>query len=114
MPKQGYYPYKIRTLTEHGCDIVAKRRLGNVYYVIEVKGEPEPKLFYGYLTNALGELVQHMTNKLHCRYAVGLPASFEEIVRRRIPPVAMQKIGLEFLLVNEKKKVSRLTWKDLG
>ncbi|MDG6924351.1 MAG: hypothetical protein JRN67_13800 [Nitrososphaerota archaeon] len=113
LPGQGYIPRKVKTLSEHGCDIIAKRRLGSQYFMVEVKGEPQPKFYYAFLTSALGELIQHVTNSRHCRYGVGLPSSFEPIVRRRIPSVAMKKIGLEFLLVGREGSVKRLTWRDV-
>ena len=111
--QQGYFATHLRMLSEHGADIAARRRQGSNYFVIEVKGEPNQKFYYGFLTSAIGEIVQHMTNKLHCRYAIALPVSFETIVKRRIPSVAARKIGLEVLLVDSKGKVERLTWKDL-
>lgn len=111
--QQGYFPVHLRMLTEHGADIVARRSTGSNFFVVEAKGEPRPKLYYGFLTSAMGELIQHMTRKLHCRYAVGLPACFETIVKRRVPSVAARRVGLEFLLVDGQGKVKRLTWKQL-
>lgn len=115
--KRGYFPIRFRTLAEHGADIVAKRQRSNYFYIVEAKGDPTSnpmKMRYPYLVCALGEIVQRVTKAKYCRYAIALPSSYKELVKRRVPSTAARRLDLEFLLVSESGRVERLTSKSLG
>ena len=97
---QGYTATHVKTLAEHGPDIVAKKTTSNLLYVIEVKGDPisnPPKMRYPVLVSGLGEIVQRVTRAKYCRYAIALPSSYEEHVMRRVPSTAAKRLDLEFL-----------------
>ncbi len=116
LSKQGYVPFKVKTLAEHGPDIKAKRVKGNYQYVVEVKGEPEKnpvKMRYPTLVSALGEVVQRVTRAKYCRYAIALPSTYGDLVRRRIPWMAAKRLDLEALLVNSEGRVERVSWRGL-
>ena len=113
--KRDYVLLNVATLSEHGYDIRAKRSTSNNYYVVEAKGEPlNPKARNGYLLNALGELVTRATKIAHCKYALGLPSSFEDLVKRRIPANAARRLSLEVLLVDEDGAVKQISAKALA
>ncbi len=114
--REGYRVISVKGLSEHGLDIRAKRFNTNYYYCIEAKGDPKvnpEKMRYPYLVSALGEMVQRVTKAKYCRYAVALPKSYEQLVRRRVPAMALRRLDLEFLLVNNAGDLKRITWKEL-
>lgn len=100
---------------QHGLDIRAKRLKINYYYAIEAKGDPQAKpekMRYPFLVSALGEIIQRVTKAKYCRYAVALPSSYEDLIKRRVPSMAAKRLDLEFLLVSSSGEIKRLMWKD--
>ncbi|MDH2899971.1 MAG: hypothetical protein PXY39_03275 [archaeon] len=86
--REGYRVISVKGLTEHGLDIRAKRIKTNYYYAIEAKGDPQinpEKMRYPFLVSALGEIVQRVTKAKYCKYAIALPNSYEDLIRRRVP-----------------------------
>jgi hypothetical protein len=118
LTKQGYLPTHVRTLSEHGPDIKAKRQRGNYFYIVEVKGEPEkkkPEKFRNlFLISALGEILTRVRRMKYSKYGIALPETFFDLVKRRVPPAAARRMDLEFLFVDSKGGVRRITWADLA
>ncbi len=115
--REGYRVISVKGLAEHGLDVRAKRIKTNYYYAIEAKGDPQvnpKKMRYPFLVSALGEIVQRVTKAKYCRYAVALPSSYYELVRRRVPSMAAKRLDLEFLFIDTNGKLKRVTWKQLG
>lgn len=114
--KHDYIITSVRTLSEHGVDIRAKKARSELIYVIECKGEPKTKpskYRYPVLVSALGEIVQRITRKKYARYAIALPTTYRDLVYRRIPWMGAKRLGLEILLVAEDGKVTRICWQNL-
>lgn len=114
--REGYRVISVKGLAQHGLDIRAKRLKTNYYYAIEAKSDPQinpEKMRYPFLVSALGEIVQRVTKRKYCRYAVALPASYEKLATKHIPPMFAHRLDLEVLLVERDGSVHRLTWKDL-
>jgi len=114
--KQDYIISSVKTLTEHGVDIKAKKARSNLFYFIECKGEPNNnpvKMRYPTLVSALGEIIQRVTRKKYAKYALALPETYKELVIRKIPWMACKRLSLEMLFVNTGGIVIRINWKDL-
>lgn len=114
--REGYRVISVKGLAEHGLDIRAKRLKTNYYYAIEAKGDPQvnpDKMRYPFLVSALGEIIQRVTKAKYCRYAIALPSTYQELVMRRVPPMAARLLCLEFLFVESSGEVTRITWKEL-
>ena len=114
--KHDYVIKSVKTLSEHGVDIKARKSRSNNFFIIECKGEPKSnpvKMRYPTLVSGLGEIVQRVKYQRHIRYAIALPDTYKDLVMRKIPWVVARKLGLEILLVDIKGKVSRVTWKEL-
>ncbi|MHB1908333.1 MAG: hypothetical protein ACYCQJ_05605 [Nitrososphaerales archaeon] len=115
--RKGYRVISVKGLAEHGLDIKAKRLQTNYYYAIEAKGDPlvnPSKMRYPFLVSALGEIIQRVTKAKYCRYAIALPISYEELVKRRVPSMAAKRLDLEFLFIKINGSVERMTWKQLA
>ena len=113
--RQDYIISSVKTLSEHGVDIRAKKARSNNLFIIECKGEPKqnPRYRYPILVSALGEIVQRVKYQRHCRYAIALPETYKELVTRKIPWVASKKLSLEILLVGSKGTIRRINWQGL-
>lgn len=113
--KHDYVITSVRTLSEHGVDIRAKKARSGLIYVIECKGEPKhnPRYRYPILVSALGEIIQRVTRKKYVKHAIALPFTYKELILRRIPWMACKRLSLEVLLVNQEGLVIRLNWQDL-
>ncbi len=114
--KQDYVVTRLRTLSQHGADIVAKKRRSGNYFIVEAKGEPQTnpqKMRYPTFLSGLGEIFQRVKHERHYRYALALPETFEGLITRNVPWVGAKKLGLELLLVDRRSGVRRVTWSDL-
>ncbi len=114
--KNDYIIVKSRTLTEHGVDLKARKARSNNYFLVECRGEPQTnpqKLRHPMLISGLGEILQRVAYDRHYRFALALPESYRELVERRIPFVAAKRLGLDIVLVSERGKIDRLTWREL-
>lgn len=113
--RHDYIISSVKTLSEHGVDIRAKKARSNNLFIIECKGEPKqnPRYRYPILVSALGEIVQRVKYRRHCRYAIALPETYKELVTRKIPWIASKKLSLEILLVSSKGTIRRINWQGL-
>ncbi len=114
--EEDYAIKRLRTLSQHGPDVVAKKRRSNNYFIVEVKGEPPTnpnKMRYPTFLSGLGEIFQRVKHERHYRYALAVPQTFENLIVRHVPWAAAKKLGLEFLIVDAESNVRRLTWSDL-
>lgn len=114
--KHDYVISNVKTLSEHGVDIKAKKSRSNNFFLIECKGEPQnnpKKMRYPALVSVLGEILQRMKYRGHVKYGIALPETYREIVLKKIPWVLSKRLSLEILLVNNEGLVFRLTWKDI-
>lgn len=116
LSSHGYSATKVKTLSEHGPDILAKKIGSNRFYIVEVKGDVHTErnsLHHGVLLSALGEIMLRVQEQKYCKYAVGIPESYREMVIRRVQWILMKKMGLDFLFVNTKGEVEKLNWPKL-
>ncbi len=113
--RHDYIISSVKTLSEHGVDIRAKKARSNNLFIIECKGEPKknPRYRYPILVSALGEIVQRVKYQRHCRYAIALPETYQELVMRKVPWIASKKLSLEILLVGSKGTIRRINWQGL-
>lgn len=111
--KQNYVVLDLKTLLGHGADIRAKKARSSNYFIIEAKGDASEKGRQVNFVSALGEIIQRIKHERHYRYAIALPESYSNLVYRKIPWVAAKKIKLEVLLVDNKGRVERITWRQL-
>ncbi len=114
--EHDYIIRRLRTLSQHGPDIVAKKRRSGNYIIIEAKGEPQTnpvKMRYPTLLSGLGEILQRVSHERHYRYALAVPGTFNDLLKRKVPWAAAKKLGVEFLLINGRGEVRRVTWGDL-
>ena len=105
---------------EHGIDIKVRHHGYARYFVVEVKGEPDPKkqkypasareVNFNYV---LGQILTRMKYKALYKYGIGLPESYSDKVFRRLPWMACKKLHLYVFLVDDKGKVKQYTWKEL-
>lgn len=116
---------KYKTLKEHGVDIKVRNNKFARYWLIEVKGDASEKAKYPRshrevnFNLALGQIVTRMQSngargyKYGYKYGVGYPASFRDLVVRRLPFNVCDKLNLYIFLVDEDGKVELLDWKAL-
>ena len=117
----GYNKYlKVKELREHGVDIKVRHYQYPVYFLVEVKGDPNPDRYKSpssgkeeHFNYILGQIISRMKYKAHYKYGVGLPESYSDKVFRRLPWLACQKLNLSVFLVDNTLKAKRYTWKEL-
>jgi len=63
--------------------------------------------------SGLGEILQRVKHEKHYRYGLAFPESYKQTVYKRVPWVGCKRLGIEFLLVNDKGKVERITWREI-
>jgi len=117
LSKKGYGVIKVKTMTEHGEDIRARKIKSRNYFIVECKGDPPgknpEKIRHGFFVSGLGEVIQRVRHEKHYRYGLAFPESYRQLVFKRVPWVGCKRLGVEFLLVSNKGKVERITWRDL-
>ena len=116
---------KSKTLKEHGVDIKVRNDKVSRYFLIEVKGDASstakyPKSHREVNFNlAIGQIVTRMQTtgarayKYRYKYGIGYPASFKDLVVRRLPYDVCDKLNLHVFLVDESGEVEMLGWRDL-
>lgn len=105
---------------EHGIDIKVRHNQYPRYFIVEVKGDPDPKkvkhpasrreVTFNYV---IGQIISRMRYKAKYNYGIGLPISHSDKIFRRLPWQVCKKLGLYTFLVSENGKVDFVTWKDL-
>ncbi len=119
LSKMNYRPTRIRTLSEHGCDIIAKHQNYGRYFHIEVKGDAgqtvkssgsgrEVRFIY-----ALGQIITRIHPERGYRYGLAFPATYRKLVTGRLHYSILKVLHLEVFFVDSHLRVERLTWKDL-
>lgn len=110
---------------EHGVDIKVRNNNFSRYWLIEVKGDASSKARYPNshrevnFNLALGQILTRMKSdgkrgyKYRYKYGVGYPASFKDLIIRRLPFDVCDKLNLYIFLVNENGKVELIDWKKL-
>jgi hypothetical protein len=116
---------KSKTLKEHGVDIKVRNDKVSRYWLIEVKGDASPTAKYPKshrevsFNLALGQIITRMKTggirgyKYRYKYGVGYPASFKDLVVRRLPHDVCFKLNLFVFLVDENGGVEVYDWKQL-
>ncbi len=116
---------KSKTLKEHGVDIKVRNDKFSRYWLIEVKGDASPTAKYPKshrevnFNLAVGQIVTRMQTtgarayKYRYKYGIGYPASFKDLVMRRLPYDVCDKLNLYVFLVDENGAVEMLGWRDL-
>lgn len=114
-----------KTTEEHGVDIKVRHNNFSRYWLIECKGDASKTAKYPRshrevcFNLALGQIITRMKSngkrgyKYGYKYGVGFPASFRDLVVRRLPSNVADKLNLYVFLVNEDGKVEILDWKKL-
>lgn len=116
---------KSKTLKEHGVDIKVRNDKFARYWLIEVKGDASPTAKYPRshrevnFNLALGQIITRMGTgrkrgyKYGYKYGVGYPASFKDIVLRRLPFDVCDKLNLYVFFVDENGEVEMFDWKKI-
>lgn len=116
---------KSKTLKEHGVDIKVRNDKFSRYWLIEVKGDASPTAKYPKshrevnFNLAVGQIVTRMQTtgarayKYRYKYGIGYPASFKDLVMRRLPYDVCDKLNLYVFLVDENGAVEMIGWRDL-
>lgn len=121
LSRLGYNRYlKAKESGEHGIDIKVRHYKYARYFLVEVKGDPNPKTYkspaagrevsFNYV---LGQILSRMKYKALYKYGIGLPESYSDKIFRRLPWVVCKKLRLYIFLVNKDEKVKYYSWKDL-
>jgi len=119
LSRKGYnLRLRERETSEHGVDIKVRHNKYPRYFLVEVKGDPDPKKVKAphsrresSFRTALGQIVSRM-GKARYKYGLGFPESYEDRVRRRLSQAILKKLNLVILLVNNKGKVKEINWRN--
>ncbi len=100
--RQDYLVADLKTLSEHGADIRARKARSRNFFIVECKGEPRsgPAHRYPAMLNVLGQIIRRMKHETHWRYGIALPTTCRKLVLGNIPWVASKRLGLEILLID--------------
>lgn len=105
---------------DHGVDIKVRHNRYGRYFLVEVKGDPDPKTYKSVSSGrevsfnyVLGQILSRMKYKAKYWYAIGLPYTYREKIIRRLPREVCKKLRLKVLLVDKEGKVEELNWKHL-
>ncbi len=121
LSRQVYNRYlKAKETTEHGVGIKVRHYRYARYYILEVKGDPDPKTHkspaaarevnFNYV---LGQIVSRMKYKARYKYGIGLPESYADKIYRRLPWLVCKNLNLNVLLVDSNERVKNVTWQEL-
>lgn len=115
-----------KTTEEHGVDIKVRHNNFSRYWLIECKGDASKNAKYPRshrevcFNLALGQIITRMKSngrrgyKYGYKYGVGFPASFRDLVVRRLPSNVADKLNLYVFLVDGNGKIELLDWKKLS
>lgn len=119
--KRGYRPASIKTIHEHGVDIVARHQNYGRYFCIEVKGDPSKNVVSQRsgrevrFVQSLGQLLTRINPDNGYYYGLAYPASYRKSVLGRLQfPSMLKKLKIHLFFVGEKRQIEHLTWKDLA
>ena len=114
-----------KLLKEHGVDIKVRNNKFSRYWLIEVKGDASPNAKYPKshrevnFNLAIGQIITRMQTagtrayKYRYKYGIGYPASFKDLIIRRLPFDVCDKLNLYIFLVDGNGVVEMLGWRDL-
>jgi len=119
--KHGWRPTDIKTIHEHGVDIMVRKQNYGRYFCIEVKGDPSPKVVSQRsgrevrFVESLGQLLTRINPDNGYYYGLAYPTSYRKLVLGRLRfPSMLKKLKIHLFFVDEKRRVEDLTWKDLN
>jgi len=105
---------------EHGPDIRVRHNRYSRYYIVETKGDPDPRKVKHLHSRrevsfiyAIGQIITRISPKAFYWYAIGLPSSYKLLVFRRFPWGVSKKLRLNFLFVDKEGKVEFVNWKKI-
>jgi len=120
-PKRGWRPSDIKTIREHGVDIVVRKQKYGRYFCIEVKGDPSPTVVSQHsgrevrFVQSLGQLLTRINPDNGYYYGLAYPASYRKSVLGRLRfPSMLKKLKIQLFFVDENRRVEHLTWRDLA
>ncbi len=117
--KLGFHPASIKTMREHGVDIVARHHNGR-YFLVEVKGGPSntaisPKSGRDVrFVLSMGQLMTRINPDTGYYYGLAYPASYKQMALRRLKyPSLLKTLNIDLFFVDGNRRVEHLTWRDL-
>ena len=118
--KNGWRPTDIKTITEHGVDLVVRNQRYGRYFCIEAKGE-SAKIVVSQSSGrevrflqSLGQLLTRINPDNGYYYGLAYPSSYRELVLRRLQfPSLLKRLKIHLFFVDAQRRVEHLTWKDL-
>jgi len=121
LSRKGYnLRLQAKETKEHGIDIKVRHNKYGRYFIVEVKGDPNPDSYkwvrsgretaFNYV---LGQIITRMKHKAKYWYAIGLPYTYRDKILRRLPREVCKKLRLKVLLVDKQGKVEEINWKNL-
>ena len=119
LAKLGYLPTKLKTITEHGVDIIARHAKYPRYFLVEAKGDSSKEAKYPgsgrevRFLQSVGQLVTHIQPSRGYLYGLAYPSSYRSVVTRRLHPVLLKTLQIHLFFVDTKLRVEHLTWRDL-
>ena len=96
----------------HGPDIEARKNDWD--FIIEAKGDPDPEGKSSrevYFLQCLGQIVTRMDRLKAARYGIAFPESYKDLLIRRVPWKACQRLSLHLFLVNKDGIVAELDYR---
>jgi hypothetical protein len=119
--KHGWRPTDIKTITEHGVDIVMRKQNYGRYFCIEAKGDPSKNAFSprsgreNRVIHSLGQLLTRINPDNGYYYGLAYPASYRKTALLKLQfPSMLKKLKINLFFVGENGCVEHLTWKDLA
>jgi hypothetical protein len=110
----------------HGVDIRVRNDRYPRFFLIEVKGDPGPKVKRpassreSCFNGALGQVLTRMKvktgdpqYKYGYKYGIGFPFSFEPLVLRRLPWAVCHRLNLYVFLVDADGSVRMFDWREI-
>ena len=119
LPTLGFDARSIKTLNEHGVDILARNRKVARYFLIEAKGDSPSKAKHPKsgrevrFLQSVGQLVTRIHPERGYYYGLAYPCSYKDLVTRRLCPGLLKKLHIHLFFVDDKLRVEHLTWRDV-
>jgi hypothetical protein len=117
--KRGWRPTDIKTIHEHGVDIVVRKQKYGRYFCVEAKGDPSQKVVSQRsgrevrFVQSLGQLLTRINPDNGYYYGLAYPASYRKAVLHRLQyPSMLKALKIQLFFVDENRRVEHLTWKD--
>lgn len=116
---------KSKNQKEHGVDIKVRNDNFSRYWLIECKGDAGPNAKFPKshrevnFNLAIGQIITRMQStgtrayKYRYKYGLGYPASFRDLILRRLPFDVCDKLNLFVFLVSENGEVDLYDWRKL-